>query len=73
MIISDKLTYAKLFQLLSVAEEKLRRKINPTFYSNSEWEKKQREENNFVTQLIKQPKIFLIGTEDEFITFRKFS
>ncbi len=66
MIISDILTYTQLFQLLGRAEEKLGRKINPTFYSSSEWQRKKGEGNNFVTKLIKQPKIFLIGTENEF-------
>lgn len=66
MIISDILTYTQLFQLLGRSEEKLGRKINPTFYSSSEWQRKKGEGNNFVTKLIKQPKIFLIGTENEF-------
>lgn len=65
MIISDKLTYTQLFQLLNHAEEKLRRKINPIFYSNTEWQRRRNEGNNFITQLINQPKIFLIGTADE--------
>jgi hypothetical protein len=70
MLISDDLTYADLFSLLVKAEEQLNRKINPTFYSKSEWARKQREANPFVTQVMQQPKIFLIGTEDELNEFR---
>jgi predicted nucleotidyltransferase len=66
MLISDNLTYADVFQTLETAEEKLSRKINPTFYSPAEWVRKHHEGSNFISQLIKQPKIFLIGTEDEF-------
>jgi len=70
MLISDNLTYAEIFQLLESAETKLGRKINPTFYSSAEWTRKYQERNNFVTQILKQPKIFLIGTEDEFAKFK---
>lgn len=66
MIITNQLTYAELFPLLEKTEAQLGRTINPTFYSPSEWVKKLRQGNNFITQLIKQPKIFLIGSEDEF-------
>jgi predicted nucleotidyltransferase len=70
MIISDKLTYAELFPLLEKAEAQLGRAINPTFHSQSEWSRKYHQGNNFITQLITQPKIFLIGTEDEFAKLR---
>ncbi len=65
MLVSDNLSYADLFQLLTKAEEILGRPIHPSFYSEKEWTKKRKEHNHFLTQLIKQPKIFLIGTEDE--------
>lgn len=70
MLISDNLTYAEIFKLLENAEVKLCRKINPTFYSLSEWTHKYKERNNFINQILKQPKIFLMGTEDEFAKFR---
>lgn len=65
MVISDTLSYAELFKLLEETEIQLGRKINPTFYTQSEWIKKYKGGNHFVTNLIKQPKIFLIGTDDE--------
>lgn len=70
MIISDNLTYAELFKLLEKAEIQLGRSINPTFYSPSEWINKTKKENNFVNQLQKQPKIFLIGNENDFNAIR---
>lgn len=70
MLISDNLTYSEIFKLLESAETKLSRKINPTFYSLSEWTRKHKERNNFIIQILKQPKIFLIGTEDEFAKFK---
>jgi predicted nucleotidyltransferase len=66
MIISEQLTYAEVFKLLEPAEVQLGRKINPTFYTPAEWVRKKN--NHFILQVIKQPKIFLIGTENELIT-----
>jgi predicted nucleotidyltransferase len=65
MLVCENLTYADLFKLLEEAQVKLGRPIHPTFYSPPEWTKKYQSNNNFLTQLVKQPKIFLIGTEDE--------
>jgi len=65
LLIGDDLTYADTFQILHVIESSLSRKINPTFYSPVEWKRKYRDDNHFVSRIIEQPKIFLIGTEDE--------
>lgn len=67
MIIGKDLTYADIFELLEKAEAQLGRKINPTFYSISEWLRKNKDKNNFVIKVLQHPKIFLIGTEDEFV------
>lgn len=70
MLIGDDLTYADTFQVLHVIESSLSRKINPTFYSPSEWRRKCNDDSHFVSRVIEQPKIFLIGTEDEFKKLR---
>lgn len=64
MLISDNLSYAELFPLLEPVQTKLGRDINPSFYSEKEWERKRKNQNHFILQIIKQPKIFLVGTED---------
>ena len=61
---------ADIFHLLENAESQLGRKINPTFYSLSEWSLKSKENNHFVIKIQKQPKILLIGTEDELSKIR---
>lgn len=66
MIIGDKLSYANIFKLLQKPESLLGRKINPTIYSPAEWARKMRDKNNFILQVINQPKITLIGSENEF-------
>lgn len=65
MLIGNNLTYADLFKLLEEAQIILARPINPTFYSPVEWIRKYQAKNNFLTQIVNQPKIFLIGSEDE--------
>lgn len=65
MLIGNNLTYADTFQKLNMIESTLGRKINPTFYSPKEWGEKSKKENSFIMRVIEQPKIFLMGTEDE--------
>lgn len=65
MLVGDNLTYSDVFKLLEEAQEKLSRPIKPTFYSPTEWTRKYQANNHFLAQVVKQPKIFLIGCEDE--------
>jgi predicted nucleotidyltransferase len=65
MIITDTLSYADIFPLLEKPQATLAREINPTFYSQKEWTEKRKKKNNFIKKVMEQPKIFLIGTEDE--------
>lgn len=65
MFIGEDITYADVFHYLNPVEMQLGRKINPTFYSPKEWIRKKTTKNHFVEQLLQQPKIFLIGTENE--------
>lgn len=68
MLLSKELSYADVFPLLEKAEVHTVRSINPTIYSPTEWRRKKEENNNFLIQIIKRPKIFLIGTEDDLAT-----
>ena len=61
MIISDDLSYADLFTLMEEASKQLGRTVNPTIYSGPELMKRVRGHNAFVTRILKQPKIWLIG------------
>jgi Polymerase beta, Nucleotidyltransferase len=65
MIMGGNLNYGDIFKLLAKPEEQLGRKINPTFYSLSDWQSKSSRGNNFINQIKRQPKIFLIGSEGE--------
>ena len=50
---------------LPQAETTLGRTVNPTVYSVAEFTRKLKEGNHFLNAVVKGPKIFLIGNEDE--------
>ena len=63
MVVSDSLTYADLFGALEESANRLGRKVNPTVYSTQELAKRRKQGNAFVTRVLAQPKIWLIGGE----------
>ena len=65
MIVSDRLTYADVFGALEEASAQLGRKIAPTIYSSKELSKRVRQDNAFVTRVLAQPKLWLIGDESD--------
>lgn len=67
MIVSDKLSYGDLFRFLEGAEKRLGRAINPTLYSTQELTRRIGARNSFVTRVLAQPKIWLIGSEDDIV------
>jgi predicted nucleotidyltransferase len=71
MVIGDEVAYADFFSLASAAERRLGRKLNPTVYSPAELRQKAAGGNEFVLRLLEQPKIFIIGSEDDLPEPRK--
>jgi predicted nucleotidyltransferase len=65
MIISDTLTYGEVFGALERVTRTVGRKVNPTVYTAAEFSKRARTENAFVTRVIAQPKLWVIGTEHD--------
>ena len=65
MIISDSLTYGEVFGALERVTRTLGRKVNPTVYTVAEFSKRTRTENAFVTRVIEQPKLWVIGSEHD--------
>lgn len=64
MIISDDVEYADLYGALELVEQELGRTINPTVYGSAELRKRRDEGNAFVTRVLEQPKLWLIGSDD---------
>jgi predicted nucleotidyltransferase len=65
MVISESLAYADLFSLLEDAARQLGRDVNPTVYSSAELAARIQQKNSFVTRVLTQPKIWLIGRADD--------
>jgi len=65
VIISDTLTYGDVFGALERMTRTLGRKVNPTVYTTAEFSKRARTENAFVTRVLEQPKLWVIGSEHE--------
>lgn len=61
MVVAEDLAYADLFERLAPAEATLGRKVSPTLYTSDEFSRRQSEDNHFITRVLEQPKIFLIG------------
>jgi predicted nucleotidyltransferase len=65
MVVSEGLTYADLYATLEEASGRLGRTVNPTVYTREELAKRKKQGNAFVQRVLAQPKIWLIGTEDD--------
>ena len=64
MVVSDMLSYGDLFAALEEASQRMGRPVNPTILSRKELAKRVKGDNAFVTRVLSQPKIWLIGDED---------
>jgi len=65
MVLSDSLEYADLFAALEEAATRLGRTVNPTIYTRQEFTRRIKQKNAFVARVLAQPKVWLIGGEDE--------
>lgn len=65
MVISDELSYPDVFTVLEPLIPTLGRTIQPTVYSREELRKRIRQKNAFITRVLAQPKLWILGTEDD--------
>jgi hypothetical protein len=65
MIISDSLTYGDVFGALERLTRAVGRTVNPTVYTSAEFSKRAKKENAFVTRVLEQPKLWVIGSDDD--------
>lgn len=68
MIVSDTLGYAEVFAALEPATTKLGRRVNPTVYTRAELARRIANGNAFVTRVLQQPTLWLIGSEHDLRT-----
>lgn len=65
LVISETLRYADVFESLQQAEAVLARKVNPTVLSPAAWRSKRARSDSFLARVAAQPKLFVIGSEDD--------
>ena len=65
MIIADKLSYGELLEALEPLTRTIGRQVNPTVLTQRDWAKRLTTRSAFTTRVMAQPKIWIIGSEDE--------
>lgn len=63
MLVGDDLSYSGVMTLLEPAETALGRQINPTLYTPKAFSERVNTNQNFITSVIQQPKIWLKGED----------
>lgn len=66
MLVSDTLTFGDTYLALDEASKRLGREVNPTIFTVQDFaRRRQEEEGSFVSRVLEQPKVWLIGGEDD--------
>jgi predicted nucleotidyltransferase len=65
LVLSDRVDHADVSGALQGVEYRLARRVNPTVYTMAEWRRKRKEGNASVVKVLRQTKVFLIGSEDD--------
>jgi DNA-binding transcriptional ArsR family regulator len=58
-------TFAEVVSALGPAQQRIRREVNPTVYPREEFLSKLAAGHHFLTRVLAEPKVFLVGNEDE--------
>ncbi|MFX8358730.1 nucleotidyltransferase domain-containing protein, partial [Acinetobacter baumannii] len=62
MVIGDDLNYSDLYTALQHAEDRVLRKINPTFLSTDEWRRRASRKGSFIQKIGARPMMFVLGS-----------
>lgn len=65
LVLSNSLKYADVIEALQPAEAVLARAINPTVFTPAEWRLRRAEPDSFVSRIASQPRVFVIGGDDD--------
>lgn len=64
LVVSASLGYGELFGALESATTTLGRTVNPTLYTPGDLARRRAQDNAFVTRVLGQPKLWLIGSDE---------
>ncbi len=65
LLVIGTLSFRKLISTLQPIEDDLHRPLNPTLFTPEEFKTRLAQENNFVQTVMKSPKIFVVGDDDD--------
>ena len=65
LLIGENTSYGELLSRLPVAERLLRRKINPNLYSLPDFQRRLRERQPFILDVLRGKKIYVLGDEPD--------
>jgi predicted nucleotidyltransferase len=65
LLIIGEADFGSVVDALHPAQQQLAREINPKVFSVREWKAKLRSKDSFVSEIMSQPKIFLMGSDYE--------
>jgi predicted nucleotidyltransferase len=65
LIVGEEISYTDIYDALSTCESHIGRPVNPSIYSMRELRRKLADANDFVSRVLEQPKIYLIGSGDD--------
>jgi predicted nucleotidyltransferase len=66
MLLSEELSYADLYAALETVSAELGRTVNPTILNKQELTKRVQQGEAFITRVLTQPRVWLMGGEDDF-------
>ena len=65
LLLSDEATYGDIFAALEAASARVGCTVNPTILTQQEFSRRVKAKEAFLTRVLAQPKIWLIGGEDD--------
>jgi predicted nucleotidyltransferase len=64
LVIGD-VSFTEIAKAIYSSQKVLGREINPKVYSKEEWNQMLKDKDAFITEVLKKPKLFIAGSEDE--------
>ena len=71
VLVVGEVSFADVIDAVAVAQERVGREMNPTVYSLRELRQKTRAGHHFLTRVLAEPKVFLVGDERELARLAK--
>ncbi len=65
LVVSDDVGYPEIYAALQEAEAELGRAINPNVLAQKDWKERSAQRDSFAARIAAQPRLFVIGAEDD--------